>query len=210
MIKKIIFDLDGTLLFISDEWIDGYQKFIDKYNLSITPNELYVCIGDFEKDINNVIVNNKLMCEYINSKLDVNITESMFKELLEIYKDIPLLYTEVVYDVLNYLYNKYEIISYTNWYTQNQIDRLKKNNLDKFFSKIYGWDKVQIKPSREAINKIIENDDIKEYVMIGDNIALDLEVPYSMGMNTIFLNTKNVEQNKFKQIQKIEELKEIL
>ena len=115
MIKKIIFDLDGTLLFISDEWIDGYQKFIDKYNLSITPNELYVCIGDFEKDINNVIVNNKLMCEYINSKLDVNITESMFKELLEIYKDIPLLYTEVVYDVLNYLYNKYEIISYTNW-----------------------------------------------------------------------------------------------
>lgn len=39
MIKKIIFDLDNTLLFISSEWEQSYQKFIDKYNLNITPKE---------------------------------------------------------------------------------------------------------------------------------------------------------------------------
>ena len=38
--KKIIFDLDNTLLFISDDWIGSYQSFIDKYNLNITPEYL--------------------------------------------------------------------------------------------------------------------------------------------------------------------------
>lgn len=96
MIKRIIFDLDNTLLFIFPEWEKSYQKFIDKY-------------------------------------------------------------------------------------------RLKKYNLDKFFSKIYGWDVLEIKPSKIGIEKIIGNNKIDEYLFIGDSIELDLEIPHNMGMATIFL-----------------------
>ena len=116
MVKKIIFDLDNTLLFISPEWEECYQKFIDKYNLSITPKELYSCIGTFEKNINNVIVTNKIMCEYINSRLPISFTEDMFIELLDVYKNIPLLNTDIIYNVLEYLSHKYELIVYTNWF----------------------------------------------------------------------------------------------
>ena len=186
MIKKIIFDLDNTLLFISPEWEQSYQKFIDKYNLSITPKELYSCIGTFEKNINNVIVTNKIMCEYINNRLPLSLTEDMFIELLDVYKNIPLLNTDIIYNVLEYLSHKYELIVYTNWFSKNQIDRLKTYSLDKFFSRIYGWDDLEIKPSKIGIEKIIGSNNIDEYVFIGDNIEFDLEVPYNMGMATIF------------------------
>ena len=200
MIKKIIFDLDNTLLFISAEWEQSYQKFIDKYNLSITPKELYSCIGTFEKNINNVIVTNKIMCEYINSRLQIPLTEDMFIELLDVYKNIPLLNTDIVYNVLEYLSHKYELIVYTNWFSKNQIDRLKTYSLDKFFSRIYGWDDLEIKPSKIGIEKIIGSNNIDEYVFIGDNIEFDLEVPYNIGMATIFLNRKSIKQNKFKEV----------
>jgi len=210
MIKKIIFDLDNTLLFISPEWEKCYQKFIDNYNLSITPEDLFSCIGTFEKNINNVIVTNKIMCEYINGRLPISLTENMFIELLNVYKNIPLLDIDIIYNVLEYLSHKYELIVYTNWFSKNQIERLKIYNLDKFFSKIYGWDDLEIKPSKIGIEKIIGNNKIDEYVFIGDKMDFDLEVPHNMGMATIFLNRKFVKQNKFQEIFNIEELKEIL
>lgn len=210
MIKKIIFDLDDTLLFISPEWEQSYQKFIDKYKLNIAPKELFSCIRTFEKTINNVIVTNQIMCEYINSKLPISLTEDMFIELLDVYKNIPLLNTDIIYNVLEYLSHKYELIVYTNWFSKNQIDRLKIYNLDRFFLKIYGWDDLEIKPSKIGIEKIIGSNNINEYVFVGDNIEFDLEVPYNMGMATIFLNRKSVKQNKFKEVFSIEELKKIL
>ena len=57
------------------------------------------------------------------------------------------------------------------------------------------------------MSEIIKNDDIENYIFIGDSIELDIEVPYSMGITTIFYNRKNIKQNKYKEIFKIEELK---
>lgn len=45
LIKKIIFDLDNALLFVSQEWEKSYQKFVDKYKLNITPKELFLKIN---------------------------------------------------------------------------------------------------------------------------------------------------------------------
>ena len=56
--KKIIFDLDNTLLFVSEDWSIYYQKFIDKYNLNITLEHLYDSIEAFEKNISDIIVTN--------------------------------------------------------------------------------------------------------------------------------------------------------
>ena len=134
----------------------------------------------------------------------------MILELSEIYNNTPLLNTDTIYDALNYLSEKYELIAYTNWFTDDQIKRLKKYDLDKFFTKVYGWDILPKKPSKEGLSEIIKNDDIENYIFIGDSIELDLEVPYSIGIATIFYNRKNIKQNKYKEIFKIEELKNIL
>ena len=46
--KKIVFDLDGTLLFLANDWESYYQKFINKYNLNVTPKTLFSTIGTFK------------------------------------------------------------------------------------------------------------------------------------------------------------------
>jgi len=210
MIKKIIFDLDNTLLFLSDEWEENYKRFVDKYNLSISANELFLSIGNFEKSMKNIVVSKQKLSEYVSNDLSIDFTTNMILELLEIYDNTSLLNTDTIYDILNYLSEKYELIAYTNWFTDNQINRLKKYDLDKFFTKVYGWDILPKKPSKEGLSEIIKNDNIENYIFIGDNIELDIEVPYSMGITTIFYNRKNIKQNKYKEILKIEELKKVL
>ena len=210
MIKKIIFDLDNTLLFLSDEWKEVYKSFIDKYNLNISGNDLFSCIGNFEKSTKNIIVSPKELCIFVNNDLSTNFTEEMFLELLDMYDKVKLLNIDIIYEVLNFLSKKYELIAYTNWFTDNQIKRLKKYDLDKFFSKVYGWDILPKKPSKVGLKKIIKNDDINDYVFIGDSIELDLEIPNSIGMETIFYNRKRIKQDKYKEIYDIKELKNIL
>ena len=210
MIKKIVFDLDNTLLFLSDEWEENLKKYVDKYNLNISANDLFLCIRNFEKNIKNIVVSKQKLSEYVSNDLSIDFTTNMILELLEIYDNTSLLNTDTIYDILNYLSEKYELIAYTNWFTDDQIKRLKKYDLDKFFTKIYGWDILPKKPSKEGLSEIIKNDDIENYIFIGDSIELDLEVPYSMGIATIFYNRKNIKQNKYKEIFKIEELKNIL
>lgn len=210
MIKKIIFDLDNTLLFLSDEWEENYKRFVDKYNLSISANELFLSIGNFEKSMKNIVVSKQKLSEYVSNDLSIDFTTNMILELLEIYDNTSLLNTDTIYDILNYLSEKYELIAYTNWFTDDQIKRLKKYDLDKFFTKVYGWDILPKKPSKEGLSEIIKNDNIENYIFIGDNIELDIVVPYSMGITTIFYNRKNIKQNKYKEILKIEELKKVL
>lgn len=210
MIKKIIFDLDNTLLFLSDEWEENFKRFIDKYNLNISANDLFLCIGNFERNMKNIVVSKQKLSEYVSNDLFIDFTTNMILELLEIYDNTSLLNTDTIYDILNYLSEKYELIAYTNWFTDDQIKRLKKYDLDKFFTKVYGWDILPKKPSKEGLSEIIKNDDIENYIFIGDSIELDIEVPYSMGITTIFYNRKNIKQDKYKEIFKIEELKKIL
>lgn len=210
MKKKIIFDLDNTLLFIGSEWIKSYQKYIDDFNLKISFLDLYNCIDNFEKENQDNVVDVKMCISYINEHLKTNIKEEEFMYLLDLYKETPLLYVDVIEEVLKYLSKKYTLYAYSDWFTQNQIDRLKKYHLDGYFEKVYGWDIIPTKPSKDAINMIIGSNNKEDYIFIGDNINVDLVVPDEMGIDVIFLNNKNIKQDKYKEIKNILELKDIL
>ena len=146
---------------------------------------------------------------YLNKQIGLKFTEEIIEDLLNLYANIPLLKTNIIYDVLSYLNEKYELIVYSNWFTDNQIQRLRNYNLDKFFTRIYGWDILPVKPSEEGIKAIVGEDDIKDYVFIGDVIEIDVKVPDKLGMDTIFYNRKNIEQNEYKEILSLEKLKEL-
>ena len=112
--KKIVFDLDDTLFFISNDWYNTFQQFIDKYNLDLMPEDLYSSVETFEKNNSDIIVTKSYFTKYMNDKLSINISDEMFDEFLDDYANIPLLYTDVIYDLLMYLSQKYELIAYTN------------------------------------------------------------------------------------------------
>ena len=208
-IKKIIFDLDNTLLFISSNWNDYYQRLIDKYNFKTTPEELYSTIGSFERNNVDKIITKDYFIKYINEKLPINFTEEILENFLSNYADIPLLSLDIITNVLTYLSQKYELIVYSNWFAESQVLRLRKNNLLQFFTKIYGDDTLPIKPSKRGLEKLIGDDNIEDFVFIGDDISIDLEMPQSIGMDTIFYNRKNIEQNEFNEILSLEKLKEL-
>ena len=209
-IKKIIFDLDNTLLFISSNWNDYYQRLIDKYNFKTTPEELYSTIGSFERNNVDKIITKDYFIKYINEKLPINFTEEILENFLSNYADIPLLNLDIITNVLTYLSQKYELIVYSNWFAESQVLRLRKNNLLQFFTKIYGDDTLPIKPSKRGLEKLIGDDNIEDFVLIGDDISIDLEMPQRIGMDTIFYNRKNIEQDKYREIHDIEELIELL
>ena len=207
--KKIVFDLDNTLLFISDEWIDAYNFFIDKYSLNVSAKELYSIIGTIEKNNPDIYITKQFFIDYINNKLSLDFDEQKCDELLEIYAKIPLKNIEVVENILAYLSNKYELIAYTNWFTDNQILRLKINKIDNYFSKVLGWDVLPVKPSMKGLREIVGNN-INNYIFIGDNIDMDIKLPVSIGIETIFYNRKGIFQDEYKEIRNIDELKGIL
>ena len=207
--KKIIFDLDNTLLFISDEWIDAYNFFIDKYSLNVSAKELYSTIGTIEKNNPDIYITKQFFIDYINDKLSLDFDEQKCDELLEIYAKIPLKNIEIVDNILAYLSNKYELIAYTNWFTDNQILRLKINKIDNYFSKVLGWDVLPVKPSMKGLREIVGNN-INNYIFIGDNIDMDIKLPVSIGIETIFYNRKGIFQDEYKEIRNIDELKGIL
>ena len=77
--KKIVFDLDGTLLFLANDWESYYQKFINKYNLNVTPKILFSTIGTFEKEYCDRIVTKGTLIEFLNIKLS---TKDMLRFIL--------------------------------------------------------------------------------------------------------------------------------
>ena len=208
--KTIVFDLDNTLLFIGDSWINVYEDFINKYNLQITPHDLYNVIDDFEKENVGHKITIKDLEDFINARLNINITKDQIEDLLLMYKDIPIFYTDKLNDILSYLSKKYKLVGYSNWFKDNQVDRLKKYGLDRYFSNVYGWDTARIKPSKCQIEEITNDGNIDDYIFIGDNMDIDLKVPSDMGIKTIFLNLNGVKQDNYEEIHSLDELKEIL
>ena len=80
--KKLIFDLDNTLLFVSKDWSIHFQKFINKYNLNITLEHLFNSIERFEKNNSDIIVENDYFLKYLCDKNKLILSRKIFKESL--------------------------------------------------------------------------------------------------------------------------------
>jgi len=192
MIKRIIFDIDNTLI----QWDDKYYDTIDEIfkNLNIPFNQeikinIIRAINDYENIYN--IYHEKLMLDLFNKYtglvLPNNFMEVWLKELESC---IPDDNTEIK-DILEYLSDKYEIVALTNWFTVEQQNRLKNLNLDIYFKEIIGTDLVLNKPNIEAFKKAIGKHKNNECVMIGDNLEKDIIGAENAGLNTILFDYKN-------------------
>ncbi|MBO4245366.1 MAG: HAD hydrolase-like protein [Bacilli bacterium] len=208
--KKLIFDLDNTLLFLSPEWKACYDRFITNNNYPITSEALFKTIGTIEKHHPDEVMTVDYLINEIYARANIKISREAYKELENDYIHVPLLHVPEVKNLLTYLSSKYEIIAYTNWFTNDQLDRLRLNGLLEYFSHVYGWDILPAKPSKRGILSIVKEDNITDYTFIGDAIDYDLALPKQLGMNVIFYNRKNINQNIYKEVRNITDLKNIL
>lgn len=207
MIKKLIFDLDNTLIMWKDEYLNALKETLKKYNINEEPNYVNDFIDNYEDYYDKYDKQN--MLDHINNNIKEKLSMDFMNDFLEKigYMSEP---NEEVIDTLEYLSKKYELVVLTNWFKEPQTNRLKNAKIDKYFKEIFGGEDY-IKPQKEAFLTAAGNTPLDECIMIGDSYTIDIMGAYNAGIKPIFMNPKNKEnKNNFTEIKTISELKNIL
>ena len=143
---------------------------------------------------------------YINKKLNKLLPENWIDIWLEQLSNRYALLEPNTKDILNYLNEKYELVVLTNWFSNSQINILKKLGILHYFNEIIGTDQVLNKPNKEAFLKACGNYKIEECLMIGDNFDIDILGAYSAGMDAIWYNPKHKQPKQKIKVDEIDNL----
>ena len=202
MIKKILFDLDNTLINWKKEYralsmneagiydIEKIQKFDEAYT-------------KYEESVEHITMDS--LVKYILS-LDLGITNEQAIDIVMNDKNRYEKSSKEEIEVLEYLSSKYELVVVTNWFLDIQKTRLERAGILKYFKEIYASDEYRVKPNKDMFIKAMENCTANECIMIGDSIQKDLKPAIELGMKAILVgNDKN-----YKCINSILDLKEML
>lgn len=217
--KYILFDLDGTLMDFNKGERNAFIKTIAHFN-NYVPNEDEIRFFSS--------TNERLFNEFAKGKMKrIEFQESRFKEItdyMHITGDISIFnkyyveelkYQADLFDdcieVLEYLSKKYKLFIASNGMNEVQLKRLKKAQIYDRFDGIYISEVIgHNKPDKEFfeyIIKDIKDNDIKEYIMIGDRYDTDILGARNLGIDGILISK---EKKDCKTIQSLIELKNIL
>ena len=163
MIKRIIFDLDNTLIDWKDEyWHLGIIEACKKLNIPYTKNieeKIIKAIDDYENKQKYYDI--EIMQSSINKELGKDYSTDFIKKILKYFEIcVPKQIDANVLKTLEYLSNKYELVILTNWFENQQIQRLKNSGILKYFKKVYATERIKVKPKftryylRNLINEL--------------------------------------------------------
>ena len=207
VIKRLIFDLDNTLIMWKPEYINALAKALkdNKNN-----NDPIVVNALFQSYENNYHCYDKaLFLSYMNSKLTEPVNEKTFDDFLN-YIGFMSEPNEEVIDTLEYLKDKYEMVVLTRWFTKPQIERLKNAHILKYFNAVVGGDEI-MKPHPDAFKLAMGDKKPHECVTIGDTYDIDLIPAQALGIKPIFANFSGLDnKNNYQMITTFSELKDIL
>lgn len=184
MIKRIIFDIDGTLI-TGVNFSSFIRSALKRYGIDdLEKTKLFLLnIKEYERTYNSYdrdlylnFFSNKLGC-----KLDNDFLKIFFQELK---KAIPE-NTKEIKEMLETL-KGYELVLLSNYFEESQRNRLTAMGINDFFSSYYG-EKI-IKPYELAYREAQGIYNSSECLIVGDDKKLDIDVPKALGFKTIYVN----------------------
>ena len=187
MIKRIIFDIDNTLIPWEKQYDDEVKYTLEEMNIPYNEQEL--------KNIDKAISE----YENVNYILDKEKSSQRVMTILERWAEcVPNETDKNLIDVLEYLKEKYELVILTDWFLEEQQIRLEKMNIWKYFSNIYTSENKKRKPFKEAFEQAIGKNKPEECIMIGDNIERDVQGAINAGLEAIYYckSAKIIKSNK--------------
>ena len=206
MIKRFIWDLDGTILdgdfsreeelFIANLSEEDFLKF---------NKQRWDLINAYEREYPRY--NKKLLSDFLSIRSGVMINQDLIDKWIDYMINVNECIHPGAVEVLDYL-NSLEIenIIYSNWFTKTQVGRLKKLGLDSYFKGIIGAD-YHMKPSKEGFLYACGPYKPSECVMVGDNYDKDILGARNAGLNTIYYSPKkDVDVPHIKRLIKIKEM----
>ncbi|HBS87678.1 MAG: noncanonical pyrimidine nucleotidase, YjjG family [Bacteroidetes bacterium GWF2_38_335] len=97
-------------------------------------------------------------------------------------------------ETLEYLYPKYKLYIITNGFKEVQFTKLKKSNLERFFTRVITSEDVGVqKPNPEIFHYSVSSVNAKkiECLMIGDDPEVDILGARKYGIDQVLFNTEN-------------------
>ena len=132
MIKRLIFDVDGTLI-TGVDFMDNIKKTLDKLGIYSEDNvKLFLKgIKTYEQIYNNYNIKSytKHLEHVLNNKLPENFVFIFWEELKNA---IPPRNDKLI-DTISELSQKYELVLLTNYFAISQLNRLNNMGIGRFF-----------------------------------------------------------------------------
>lgn len=213
MIKRLIFDVDDTLIAWKEEYWNTIKEVFEKLNMEYSENlqnKIIMAVDTYENKYD--YYEKQAMLEHINAVANTKFDMNFLNTVLEAFGNCVPKKDEKLVDVLEYLSRKYNLVILTNWFEDAQGLRLESFGIKKFFTKIFASEKFKVKPSKESFIVAMENDTLEECIMIGDSFKKDIQGALNAGMKAIYINPNESEEEKknYTIINDITELKNIL
>lgn len=196
MIKRVIFDIDNTLIPWRDEYFNEIFEVAKELKIECSKDDFYKikkAMGEYENVYYSF--NKQDMINYINEYTGINYPDEFVNKVINKWANcVPENLPEETIKTLKYLSNKYEMVCLTDWYKEPQIQRLEKTNILKYFKKIYAAENTKRKPFKEAFMQAIGENCPEKCIMIGDNFTRDIEGALKAGLQAIYYNPKESEK----------------
>ena len=213
MIKRVILDIDNTLIPWIEEYDKEINKILDELNIEYTNedyNNILEAMSAYENEY--YTFNKKIMLDYINQYTNKKYPIEFINNIIDSWANcVPDKIEKETIETLKYLNSKYELVILTDWFGNQQSNRLEKLDILKYFQKVYSAEKTKRKPFKEAFIQAIGNNSPEECIMIGDNLERDIKGALNAGLNAVYYNPNHKEFDVgCPDIARIEELTEIL
>ena len=207
MTKRIIFDLDDTLIPWTKRYYLGLTKIAKKHGIKIKLKELSKIadsIDIYEKEYPNFKREN--VKEMVTRISGIELTDDILDILIDwVGTCVPKRKNKRLMETLEYLSNKYELVVLTNFFTIAQETRLERFGIRKYFKEVYGADDHS-KPNKEAYIMAANKTPLKECLFVGDNLVNDYVKPIELGMEAIWLTKEKTNKRSIKNINDLRRL----
>ncbi|MGN1371577.1 MAG: HAD family hydrolase [Candidatus Coprovivens sp.] len=208
MIKRVLFDLDRTLIPWLDEWNQMVKKTYNYFDIPYEENE-------YEK-FNKVMLNyeryhkrfNKVeMSRYFKKNLQKDFPDSFVDIWTGYLKELVPERDEKLIKLLEYLSSKYSLVVVSNWFYDQQVRKLEKFGILKYFDEVLTCDMYDKKPKHEMFDKACDVFTKDEIVMVGDTYKTDIKSAMDYGLFSYYLT--QTDKKKSKKIQVIKDIYEL-
>ena len=223
MIKAVFIDIDGTLLDFEACVEESMRLGLIERGVEYKPEmlETFHSINDvFWRELEQGKITFAELLERrwatVFEALGIDLNgpkfETYFRNRLH-ESAIPM---EGSYETLEYLFGKYRLFAASNGPHEQQIERLRKADMLRYFEEVFTSGKIGAeKPAKEFFEYCFEKAaDIKpeESAMLGDSLTSDMKGGFDFGMETVWLNLNGKEKPEWvdHEIKSLDEIKNII
>ena len=207
MKKRFIFDLDGTLMrgdfSISDQYLldalgNDAKPVLDNMTMYLDKYERLFYRYDYED-----------LSRFLAGQTGFKFTPEIIKNWDHLVFEVPSKLEDGVVDTLEDLKSRGKSLAVlTNWFTDSQLDRLKRIGINEYFEALYGGD-IVTKPHKEAYYIAAAGRGFDECVFIGDNVDKDYVGPRACGYESILYDKDDIHHKSVVKVKHIGEVRNI-